>query len=844
MSGPIHDKVARERAPAPAQHAIGPRVERSGRAVERATPPGAIATWRESDRRWGDHAYEFRIGHHVPVSLARAAKQLARSSESLSIAQLRTAAREHGHLDDTQRMFLAGLLDDENTRTLARTPVRAGARVSFSLASIRAGMPRVKAIGRPRPQRFAAPQPARAELRRRVAEVLAQRAYEQTALSPRTDPSLARAPLPTLARAPASASTTAPKCSRVVVTLPGTMTFHGNRKSVTAHVKFLQALAPGRYKISYDLERDRFLIVPGPDEVFVEVQFAAAGTQSEIDRQIALFKSYLASMRTPVPMVVQGDRSESADGDATGAHADAAVTGHDTEAERGEGSGAAPVPPSTSADKGPPTIEIADAAQIDELRKRGLIPADEADSIKSKLGTDTPLAFDEAIALLDAMNKLIAPQTGRGDGETSWLEWARFVQQYKDKLSGTAHSADSGKPGLSPEDVKAIIAKEKEFVGIKDPPMTTLEDKLAEASHDPVIRKSWNALEPWERDLWVEYQKKHGGSVQSDRKDLHITADDKFWMALRMSPDYMEEGSREAARALFEDPAFITGVMVGLSAYLALWVMPEPVFTKATAVMTTIALASLITFSLEELINLAKAWMDLSSETKGATSLGELEQAAKKFGKRIGATGLRILVTLTMVLLGKALPSPKALPAGGPPMTPAPAIGPGAGGTAVAVSTVKVVNGAIVLVGPTGVGLTLAAAMQGHEGGGGGDKTSPPAPADEQGPYKDIKDKTEIRPGRDFTASQKDKIRAANRARNGGKLKSDDPNDPYQDLSEPVKSVSLGMGGKLQGGRLQDPAMAAVDHIKSAKAGGTNSYGNARVISTFLNNLLRAKGAK
>ena len=123
----------------------------------------------------------------------------------------------------------------------------------------------------------------------------------------------------------------------------------------------------------------------------------------------------------------------------------------------------------------------------------------------------------------------------------------------------------------------------------------------------------------------------------------------------------------------------------------------------------------------------------------------------------------------------------------------------------------------------------------------GGQSETPTGPKalGEYGPYSGINDKTAVRPGRDFTDSQKKRIRAANRARNNGRLKSDDPLDPYQDLSEPVKSVSPGLGGKPQ-----DPAMAAVDHIVSQAAGGTNGYGNARVISQFFNNLLRAKGLR
>jgi hypothetical protein len=121
--------------------------------------------------------------------------------------------------------------------------------------------------------------------------------------------------------------------------------------------------------------------------------------------------------------------------------------------------------------------------------------------------------------------------------------------------------------------------------------------------------------------------------------------------------------------------------------------------------------------------------------------------------------------------------------------------------------------------------------------GGGGDSGSAKLQEPEQGPYKDIKDGSKVEPGREFSSTQKKKIVQANRDRNAGRILSDDPNDPYQVLSDPEKSVSQGMGGQPQ-----NPAMAAVDHIVSRAAGGTNAYGNARVISQSYNNLLRAKG--
>ena len=96
------------------------------------------------------HAFEFRIGDDVPAALARAAKGVA-GDAPLAQAQLRRlqrVARDNGGVSDTQRMFLAGLLDADNVRRLSRTAIEPGATVGFSLQSIRAGMPSVKKLGR------------------------------------------------------------------------------------------------------------------------------------------------------------------------------------------------------------------------------------------------------------------------------------------------------------------------------------------------------------------------------------------------------------------------------------------------------------------------------------------------------------------------------------------------------------------------------------------------------------------------------------------------------------------------------------------------------------------------
>lgn len=118
-----------------------------------------------------------------------------------------------------------------------------------------------------------------------------------------------------------------------------------------------------------------------------------------------------------------------------------------------------------------------------------------------------------------------------------------------------------------------------------------------------------------------------------------------------------------------------------------------------------------------------------------------------------------------------------------------------------------------------------------------------PRPAEAKGPYSDIADNTKIEPGRDFTPSQKAKILDANRARNGGKLVSDVPGDPWfgKELVEPAK-------GPFEPGKFPEVPknQAQIDHITpktgpDGKPLGTNAYGNAQVCSAEYNNMMRNK---
>lgn len=97
-----------------------------------------------------------------------------------------------------------------------------------------------------------------------------------------------------------------------------------------------------------------------------------------------------------------------------------------------------------------------------------------------------------------------------------------------------------------------------------------------------------------------------------------------------------------------------------------------------------------------------------------------------------------------------------------------------------------------------------------------------------RGPYAHLRDGTKIGKGEEYTWWQRKRIFDENRRRNGGVLRSDDPNNSFQVL-RPAQISRAGEPGL--------PDDAVVDHIrpkvspKGKKYDGTNSYWNARVVS-------------
>lgn len=132
--------------------------------------------------------------------------------------------------------------------------------------------------------------------------------------------------------------------------------------------------------------------------------------------------------------------------------------------------------------------------------------------------------------------------------------------------------------------------------------------------------------------------------------------------AIRRSVKYMPAGAGDQLLALLTDKMFIGSLVAAVGVYLALWLFPEPVFTKLAAAATTIAVLSTGVFTVSTIMNLAEAWSDVMTASEAATADAQIEQAAEQFGKRMGAVTVDLLVFLASLLIGGKLPTPKGLP--------------------------------------------------------------------------------------------------------------------------------------------------------------------------------------
>jgi hypothetical protein len=194
---------------------------------------------------------------------------------------------------------------------------------------------------------------------------------------------------------------------------------------------------------------------------------------------------------------------------------------------------------------------------------------------------------------------------------------------------------------------------------------------------------------------------------------------DKLGVALGLSIDPLKESIAKAVENTLAPQLFYTVIATGLITWAVLAANPEPVFTKAAAIVSALLL---IYLGVETFLEVVDASRELKWASDRATTWEELEHASKRFANRVGPEVARVFVLAVTVVVSHGMAGGAALLSSRLSMLPhfseAAAAGVSRFGINLAnvgqVSAVAVVGGTIVISLPA---TAVAVVAQGMGGG-------------------------------------------------------------------------------------------------------------------------------
>ncbi|HEX8701727.1 MAG TPA: hypothetical protein VF815_23060 [Myxococcaceae bacterium] len=129
---------------------------------------------------------------------------------------------------------------------------------------------------------------------------------------------------------------------------------------------------------------------------------------------------------------------------------------------------------------------------------------------------------------------------------------------------------------------------------------------------------------------------------------LGLSPWDKLGVALGLSIDPLKESISRAVEKTLAPQLFFTVIAGGLITWAVLAANPEPLFTKAAALLSALLLIQL---GVEAFLELVDATRELKQATDRATTWEELESASLRWANRVGPEVARVFVlTVTVVV--------------------------------------------------------------------------------------------------------------------------------------------------------------------------------------------------
>ncbi len=127
---------------------------------------------------------------------------------------------------------------------------------------------------------------------------------------------------------------------------------------------------------------------------------------------------------------------------------------------------------------------------------------------------------------------------------------------------------------------------------------------------------------------------------------------DKLGVALGLSIDPLKESISRAVEETLAPQLFFTVIATGLVTWAVLAANPEPVFTKAAAIVSALLL---IYLGVETFLEVVAASRELKRASDRATTWEELRQASQRFASRVGPEVARVFVLAVTVVVSHGM---------------------------------------------------------------------------------------------------------------------------------------------------------------------------------------------
>jgi hypothetical protein len=148
---------------------------------------------------------------------------------------------------------------------------------------------------------------------------------------------------------------------------------------------------------------------------------------------------------------------------------------------------------------------------------------------------------------------------------------------------------------------------------------------------------------------------------------LGLSEWDKLGMGLALSLDPLKESIAKAVENTLAPQLFYTLIATGLITWAVMAANPEPVFTKAAAIVSALLLIYLGVDTFLEVVNASR---ELKQATDRATIPKELEWAGLRFANRVGPEVAGVVVLAVTVVVSQGMTAGAALLASRLPLLP------------------------------------------------------------------------------------------------------------------------------------------------------------------------------